>query len=143
MFLAAQKGTPVARLVMNDAGPVISRASLERIGMYLGKWPPLPTIEAAEAYVRTVSAPFGPHSDAEWRFLTEVAVRKNAEGGYRMNYDPRIAEPYKKALPEKDLEFWPVWDQIRCPTFVLRGADRTCFRARRARRWQRAGRRRR
>jgi pimeloyl-ACP methyl ester carboxylesterase len=121
MFLAAQKGTPVARLVMNDAGPVISRASLERIGMYLGAWPPLPTIEAAEAYVRTVSAPFGTHTDAEWRFLTEVAVRKNAEGGYRMNYDPRLAEPYKKALPEKDLEFWPVWEQIHCPTFVLRG----------------------
>jgi pimeloyl-ACP methyl ester carboxylesterase len=123
MFLGAQKGTPITRLVMNDAGPVIARASLERIGTYLGVWPPLPTIEAAEAYVRTVSAPFGPHTDAEWRFLTEIVVRKNAGGGYRMNYDPRIAEPYKKALPEKDLEFWPVWDEIRCPTLVLRGAE--------------------
>jgi pimeloyl-ACP methyl ester carboxylesterase len=123
MFLAAQKETPITRLVMNDAGPVIARASLERIGTYLGVWPPLPTIEAAEAYVRTVSAPFGPHTDAEWRFLTESVVRKAAEGGYRMNYDPRIAEPYKKALPEKDLEFWPVWDEIRCPTLVLRGAE--------------------
>jgi len=123
MFLAAQKGTPVSRLVMNDAGPVITRASLERIGTYVGVWPPLPTIEAAEQYVRTVSATFGPHSDADWRFLTEVVVRRNADVGYRMHYDPRIAEPYKKSLPEKDLEFWSVWDAIRCPTFVLRGAD--------------------
>ena len=121
MFLAAQQDTPVTRLVMNDAGPVITRASLERIGTYLGKWPPLPTIEAAEQYVRAISAPFGPHTDAEWRFLTEVAVRKNADGSYRMNYDPQLVEPYKKALPEKDLELWPVWDQVRCPTFVLRG----------------------
>ena len=110
MFLAAQKQTPIARLVMNDAGPVITRGSLERIGLYLGNWPPLPTIESAEQYVRSVSAPFGPHTDAEWRFLTEVVVRKNAEGGYRMNYDPRIAETYRKGLPEKDLEFWPLWD---------------------------------
>jgi pimeloyl-ACP methyl ester carboxylesterase len=123
MFLAAQKGTPVSRLVMNDAGPVITRASLERIGTYVGVWPPLPTLEAAEQYIRAVSATFGPHSDADWRFLTEVVVRKNPEGGYRMHYDPRIAEPYKKSLPEKDLEFWPLWDAIRCPTLVLRGAE--------------------
>ena len=123
MFLAAQKNTPVTRLVMNDAGPVITRASLERIGTYVGAWPPLPTLAAAEQYVRTVSATFGPHSDADWRFLTEVVVRKNADGSYRMHYDPRIAEPYRKGLPEKNLEFWPVWDAIRCPTLVLRGSD--------------------
>lgn len=123
MFLAAQKGTPVSRLVMNDAGPVITRASLERIGTYVGVWPPLPTLEAAEQYVRAASATFGPHSDADWRFLTEVVVRRNPDGGYRMHYDPRIAGPYRKALPEKDLEFWTLWDAIRCPTFVLRGAE--------------------
>lgn len=123
MALAAQKGTPVERLVMNDAGPVITRASLERIGSYVGAWPPLPTIEAAEQYVRATSAPFGPHSDAEWRFLTEVVVRRNADGSYRMHYDPRIAEPYRKSMPEKDLELWPLYDAVRCPTLVLRGAQ--------------------
>jgi pimeloyl-ACP methyl ester carboxylesterase len=121
MALAAQKGTPIERLVMNDAGPVIARAALQRIGMYVGAWPPLPTIEAAEQYVRAASAPFGPHSDAEWRFLTEVVVRQNADGTYRMHYDPRIAEPYRKAMPEKDLEFWHLYEAVRCPTLVLRG----------------------
>ena len=79
------------------------------------------TLEAAERYVRAASAPFGPHSDAEWRFLTEVVVRQNADGTYRMHYDPRIAEPYRKSMPEKDLEFWHLYDAIRCPTLVLRG----------------------
>lgn len=121
MVLAAQNGTPVGRLVMNDAGPVITKASLERIATYLGFSPPMPSIEAAERYVRAVSASFGPHSDAEWRFLTEIVVRKNPDGGYRMHYDPRIAEPYRKALPEKDLELWQYYDAIGCPTLVLRG----------------------
>jgi len=121
MFLAAQKGTPVARLVMNDAGPVVTKASIERIATYLGVAPPLPTIEAAEQLVRAVSASFGPHTDAEWRFLTEVVVRKNADASYRLHYDPRIAEPFRKSLPEKDLEFWPSYDAVRCPTLVLRG----------------------
>ena len=125
MTLAAQAGTPVKKLVVNDAGPVISKVSLERIAAYFGMAPTFPNIEAAEKYVRTVSAPFGPHTDAEWRFLTEVVVRKNvggADGTLRLHYDPKIAEPFRASMPEKDLELWPLWDAIKCPTLVLRGA---------------------
>jgi pimeloyl-ACP methyl ester carboxylesterase len=70
-----------------------------------------------------VSAPFGPHTDAEWRFLTEVVVRKNADGSYRMHYDPRIAEPFRQHITDKDVEAWPLWDAVRCPTLVIRGAQ--------------------
>ena len=35
MALAAQRDTPVTRLVLNEAGPVVSKASLERIAAYL------------------------------------------------------------------------------------------------------------
>lgn len=121
MVLAAQKDTPVARLLLNDAGPVVAKASLERIATYLGTQPPLPTIAAAEQLVRVLSAPFGPHSDAEWRILTENVVRRNADGSYRFHYDPRIAEPYRKSMPEKDLELWQYYDAVGCPTLVLRG----------------------
>ena len=123
MALAAQPNTPVRKLVVNDAGPVITRASLERIGSYVGLAPTFPDLEAAVKYVRSVNAPFGPHSDAEWRFLTEVVTRKNGDGSLRMHYDPRLAEPFRATLPEKDLELWPLWDAITCPTLVLRGAE--------------------
>jgi len=123
MALAAQKDSPIRRFVLNDAGPVITRASLERIAAYVGFMPPLPTIEAAETYMRAVLAGFGAHSDAEWRFLTETVVRRNADGSYRLHYDPKIAEPFRKNLPEKDLELWPLWDAIACPTLVIRGAQ--------------------
>jgi pimeloyl-ACP methyl ester carboxylesterase len=123
MFLAAQKATPVGRLVLNDAGPVVTRASLERIATYVGIVPTLRSIEEAEAMVRAISQPFGPHTDAEWRFLTEHYVRKNADGSYRLHYDPRLGEPFRAQLPEKDLEFWEVYDSIRCPTLVIRGAE--------------------
>jgi len=123
MALAAQHGTPVQKLVVNDAGPVISKASLERIATYVGMTPSFPNIEAADKYVRAVSATFGPHTDAQWRFLTEVVVRKNADGSLRMHYDPKLAEPFRALMPEKDLELWPLWDAIRCPTLVLRGAQ--------------------
>ena len=122
MALAAQPGTPVRKLVVNDAGAVIAKASLERIARYIGLAPAFPDLAAAETYVRMVCATFGAHSDAEWRFLTEIAVRSNADGSLRMHYDPKIAESFRAAMPEKDLELWPIWDSIRCPTLVLRGA---------------------
>ncbi len=123
MALAAQPDTPVTKLVINDAGPVVAKVSLERIASYVGMAPVFPNIEAAEKYVRLVSATFGPHTDAEWRFLTEVVLRKNADGGLRLHYDPKLAEPFRATMPEKDLELWPLWDAIRCPTLVLRGAE--------------------
>ena len=121
MALAAQSHSPLARLVLNDAGPVISRASLERIAGYVGAKMQFEKLEDAEAHIRTISAPFGPHSDAQWRFLTETWLRRSDDGGWRAHYDPRIAEPFRATLPESDMELWPVYDAIRCPTLVLRG----------------------
>jgi pimeloyl-ACP methyl ester carboxylesterase len=121
MALAAQTGTPVKRLVLNDVGPVLARASLERIAAYIGQTPVFPSIEKAEEYLRAILASFGPHSDAQWRFLTETWLRKDPDGGFRAHYDPRIAEPFRAAMPAKDMELWPVYDAVRCPTLVLRG----------------------
>ena len=49
MLLAGQKASPVGRLVLNDAGPVVTRVSLERIATYVGVAPTFGSIEEAEA----------------------------------------------------------------------------------------------
>jgi pimeloyl-ACP methyl ester carboxylesterase len=121
MVIAAHPASPIRRLIANDASTVFPAAALERIGEYFGKAPDFASIEEAEQYVRVVSAPFGPHTDAEWRFLTEHVVIARPEGGYRMRYDPAIAVAYNAQRPFKDLDLWPLWDAIRCPTLVLRG----------------------
>jgi pimeloyl-ACP methyl ester carboxylesterase len=121
MALAAQAASPVKKLVLNDAGPLIGKASLERIAAYVGQTLTFATLEEAEKYIRTISAPFGPHSDAQWRFLTETWVRRNEDGSWRPHYDTRIAEAYRATMPEKDLEIWHIYDAVRCPTLLLRG----------------------
>jgi pimeloyl-ACP methyl ester carboxylesterase len=121
MALAALPESPVAKLVLNDAGPLVTAASLDRIGSYVGKAPVFPDIETAEYYVRTVSAPFGPHSGAEWRFLTEHIVRGQPDGSFRLHYDPALAVPFNAERPHKDVDLWPLYDRIRCPTLVVRG----------------------
>jgi pimeloyl-ACP methyl ester carboxylesterase len=121
MALAAQAGTPVKKLVLNDAGPLVSRIALQRIGSYVGKVPTFATLDDAVNYVRTISAPFGPHSDAQWRFLAETWVRKQSDGTWRPHYDPRIAQAYSSQPLDKDLDLWPLYDAVRCPMLVLRG----------------------
>jgi pimeloyl-ACP methyl ester carboxylesterase len=123
MVLASLADTPVQRLVLNDVGPVIAAASLARIGEYLGKAPAFPDFAAAIQYIRTVAAPFGAHSDAEWSVLTEHVTRRQPDGSYRMHYDPAIAVPFNAADPGKDIELWSCYDAIRCPTLVIRGAS--------------------
>ncbi|HEX7951527.1 MAG TPA: alpha/beta fold hydrolase, partial [Burkholderiales bacterium] len=48
MFLAAQPNSPIRRLVMNDVGPFIPKASLERISTYVGKPVSYDSFEALE-----------------------------------------------------------------------------------------------
>ncbi len=122
MALASLAETPVQKLVLNDVGPVITAVSLARIGEYLGKTPQFPDFAAAVQYIRAVSAPSGAHSDAEWSILTEHVTRRQADGSYRMHYDPAIAVPVRAAKPGKDIELWAYYDAIRCPTLVIRGA---------------------
>ena len=121
MALAAQPGSPVGKLILNDAAPVISKASLERIASYVGKAPVFADLDEADKYIRTISAPFGEHSDAQWRTLAESWVRKNDDGTWRPHYDPRIAEIFNASMPDKDLELWHVYDAVRCPTLLIRG----------------------
>ena len=123
MALAALPGSPIRRLVLNDAGPLLSAAALQRIGQYVGKAPKLPSLAAAEMLVRAMAAPFGLHTDDEWRFLTEHVVKSDADGGVVFRYDPSIAVAFNQQLPHQDVDLWPWYDNIRCPTLLLRGAQ--------------------
>jgi len=124
MFIASQSNSPIRRLLLNDVGPVITAESLRRIGDYVGKAPTFSGIAEAEQYIRLVSAPFGNLSDAQWRQLTESSVRQSADGRLSMIYDPAIGEPFRQAyLMHQDVDLWPVYDMIRCPTLVVRGAQ--------------------
>ena len=122
MTLASLPETPLQKLVLNDVGPVITAASLARIGAYLGMAPQFPDFAAAVQYIRAVSATFGAHSDAEWASLTEHVTRRQPDGSYRLHYDPAIAVPFNAAKVDRDIELWPYYDAVRCPTLAMRGA---------------------
>jgi pimeloyl-ACP methyl ester carboxylesterase len=120
MMLAAQPGTPIRRLVLNDTGPFIPQAALERLAAYVGTHPQFETFEEAEAHLRHVHAPFGALSDEQWRELTERSVTGSSDIGYSSRYDPEIGTALRQA-PPGDVDLWAVWEQVQCPALVLRG----------------------
>lgn len=129
MTFASLDRAPVRRLVLNEAGPLVTGSSLARISTYLGKAPQFPDFAALAAYVRTVSAPFGPHTDDEWTFLARNVARERPDGQWELGYDPAIAMPFNAKLPHEDVDLWPLYDRIRCPTLVIRGAESDLLRA--------------
>ena len=123
MALAAQECTPLRKLVLNDVGPLITVASLQRIATYVGTDPQWASFDEALAYVKLISAPFGQLSEAQWHHLTETSIVQRADGRWAFRYDPRIAEPFKAAFVDKDIDLWPIYAGITCPTLVVRGAE--------------------
>lgn len=122
MMLAAQAHTPLRRLVVNDAGPLLQKEALARIAGYVGLDPKFENFAALERHIREVSAPFGALTDAQWRHLAETTARQLPDGRYALAYDPGIGEAFRVAAGQ-DIELWPLWDAIKAPVLLLRGAE--------------------
>jgi pimeloyl-ACP methyl ester carboxylesterase len=122
MLIAAQPETPIARMVVNDVGPAIEPAALARIGLYVGLDPVFDSFEQLEKHVRDISATFGALSEDQWQALARSTARQDAGGRWRLKYDPGIAVPFR-AMAGQTGDLWPIWDAIRCPTLLLRGAQ--------------------
>ncbi|MBX6323854.1 MAG: alpha/beta hydrolase [Rhodospirillaceae bacterium] len=120
MMLAAQPGSPVRRLVLNDIGPFVPRAALARIAAYVGEDPRFARLDEVEAYLRRVHAPFGRLSDADWRHLALHGHRRLDGGGFALAYDPAIGTAFREAA-RRQVDLWAVWEAVRCPVLVLRG----------------------
>ena len=121
MLLAAQPGSPVRRLVLNDVGSFIPRASLLRLANYVGKDPKFDTLEEFEQCVRVVSAPFGPLTDEQWRHLALHCHYVDAQGKLRFAYDPALDGVFKDVAQLQDVDLSPWWNQVQCPVLLIRG----------------------
>ena len=121
MFLASYAGTPVHKLLINDVGPLIPAAGLKRIAKYVGQVAIWDTFDAMDRALRAYAPAFGKLTEEQWRHMLIHSSRQLEDGRYTTAYDPGIAALFK-TMELKDIDLWPVWDAIRCPTLVLRGA---------------------
>jgi pimeloyl-ACP methyl ester carboxylesterase len=126
---APSVGTEVRRLVLNDVGPVIEWAALQRIRSYLGQNMQFASLEQALRALQFLFNAFGPHTEAQWRALSMPMLKPSADGtaGFALHYDPAIALPFQNLTQEASLQaeaiWWQLYDAITAPTLLLRGAD--------------------
>lgn len=143
MSMAAMAKTPITTMLINDVGPYLPKAALERIGDYVGVPWRFHDFAKALDHVKKAYAPFGLTREEDWLELANNTLREepDPETGARSwvnNYDLRIADPFKADNIE-DIDLWPIWDMIRCPTWVLRGVDSDLLRTDTAREMQDRG----
>lgn len=124
MVLAAMQPELVAGIVLNDVGPEVDPAGLERIRGYAGKAPPARDWEGAVKVVRMVYGPALPGlDDARFEKLTRASYRADAQGVPQPDADPLIAEPLKDTSRAAPV-LWPLWGAIaRVPMLAIRGAQ--------------------
>jgi len=123
--LAGQPGSSIKRLVINDVGPRLDAAAIARIGGYVGVPVSFASVDEAVDYISKVAAPFGLTRRQDWVELVEPTLRRAGER-WVLHYDPNIAVPFKAVTPEiaaaAEAATWKLYDQIACPTLVVRGA---------------------
>jgi pimeloyl-ACP methyl ester carboxylesterase len=114
------------RMVLNDVGPRLEPAALGRIGQYVGQPAEFETFAQAVESVRQISAPFGPHTDAQWETLARN-VYVERDGKWVKHYDLNLALPLASQAAEAysagEQILWRSYDALDCPVLILRGAQ--------------------
>jgi pimeloyl-ACP methyl ester carboxylesterase len=133
MLLAAKRGTPIRRLVLNDVGAFIPWSALYRLKGYVAGGGAFRSADEVEAYLRDACASFGPLTDEQWRHLAAHSAARGGDGRYHLRYDPAIGDTMRVGSPDPELplgpnflsgiDLWGTWAETRCPTLVLRGAE--------------------
>jgi pimeloyl-ACP methyl ester carboxylesterase len=123
MVLGAMQPQLVSRIVLNDVGPEVDPAGLERIRGYAGKAAPVRSWPEAVARLRADYATARPDlSDARWDEIARLSYRANAQGVPEADADPLIREPLKSSSAAAPV-LWPLWRSLaRLPILVIRGA---------------------
>ena len=130
----AEHRCSIERLVLNDVGAEIPHRALSRIADYVGESIEASSCDEASMVMRVRMASFGAHTEEQWRLLTEPAVRQRPDGKWTVNYDLKIAEPFKALFTSvagdaagaanaqaAPMTLWPLYEAIACPTLLLRG----------------------
>jgi len=138
---------PIRRFVVNDVGPTIEAAALQRIAAYVGQGGRYESLQAAADAMWAISTSFGPHTPEQWlalsRHMVVPASERTADGAAKaaprddgddhaagpwlLHYDPAIAVALRSITPEAAAQggavMWSLYDAITARTLVTRGAQ--------------------
>lgn len=123
MIIAATAPDRIRAAILNDVGPDVDPAGIDRILTYVGKdvrfksWD-----DAANAIASNYGASFEAFTHDDWVAMARRNCRED-NGEIRFDYDMAIAEPFKTAGPVPKVDLWPLFAALASkPLLVVRGA---------------------
>lgn len=123
MLLAAVQPGRIAGVVLNDIGPVIEPAGVERIKRYAGKIPqPRDFSDGAGILRRLFGAQFPDLGEADWLAWAHRSWRQD-KARLASRYDQAIANTLDGVTPDQPMpELWAQFDALPpVPLMVVRG----------------------
>ena len=123
LLLAAIAKPRLLGLCLNDVGPVINRAGLDSISVYVGRNPVAKTHQAlAETYAKFLPG-FANVPASRW--LAEAQKHAVAtDTGLKITYDPALGGAFRKAFDGPPVDLWPLFDALSgLPIALIRGVN--------------------
>ncbi len=123
-LLAARMPERFAGVVINDIGPEVEAAGLQRIRDYVGQGRSFPTwMHAARALREQAGQAHPDFTISEWLRLSKRLMCVGNSGRIAFDYDMRIAEPFAQSDgPEVQVDMWPVFRALSGePSLAIRG----------------------
>ena len=115
----------VSGVVLNDVGPVLDKAGLQRIASYASVVAPLPNWQAAaDAVARVQSEIFPDFGPDDWMAFAHRTYRELESGEVILDYDPEITRSVGEVKPGLlvRIAMWRLFKAMyKCPLLVIRG----------------------
>jgi pimeloyl-ACP methyl ester carboxylesterase len=125
MLLALQAPRRIAAAVINDVGPYLEPAGIERIKDYVGQGRSFPTWVHAARGLEEMHGAAHPGRDLPfWIAAAKRVMTLSSNARIVFDYDMKIAEPFSQLDPAAaQADMWPALDALRGkPVLVVRGA---------------------
>lgn len=127
MMLESSNPFTIKRMVLNDIGPFIPKAALNRIGSYVGRNMVFDNRESAIAHMKAIHATFGLKHEYQWEHMFYTSYKQGDDGKWYAKYDPKIGDAFRtktgKQIKMPDMDMWPMWEALNLPMLVLRGKE--------------------
>lgn len=123
MLLAAAGRGRIAAALLNDVGPEIMPEGLSRIRSYVGRSNTWPTwLHAARGVAEANGEAYPGYDIADWLAMAKRLYRLNSAGRIVLDYDMKIAEPFRVPGNEAGPDMWRALDALKAvPTLLVRG----------------------
>lgn len=123
MLSAATIQRKMTGAIINDIGPDIDPRGLERIKNYVGQGRSYETwAHAARGLSEGGEMMFPDYTLNDWIGFAKKCCKLSSSGRIVLDYDSRIAEPFKVQGGEAGVDLWPAFKGLSdIPTLLLRG----------------------